>query len=307
MNRTSHRATGLAAVVLTTLTTLALAPGVGATFPDRNGLIAFQADLGEGGQQIFTIRSNGHELTQVTHFDGVAAVPDWSPDGRQIVFTLNDCAIDIMDANGGNLHEIASDPDLCLGDASFTPDGQRLVYTRFDPALEVEQIWSMKTDGSDQRFITGAGGPDPNVSPDGQKVSFKGPPDGALFVANIDGTGLLQVSPSISVSYKHDWAPDGQHLVVSDDSDPGPDQAANVVTVRPDGSDWAYLTHYPAGFRAYAGGYSPDGQWIVFRLVGPGVDPTMYRIRPDGSDLHALYSSPTLITRNLDWGPATGH
>jgi Tol biopolymer transport system component len=305
--RTSHRARVIAIVVLTTLATLALAPSVGATFPNRNGLIAFQVDLGDNGQQIFTIRSNGHQLTQITDVAGFAAVPDWSPDGRQIVFTLNDCAIDMMDADGGNLHEIASDPDLCLGDASFTPDGARLVYTRFDPALEAEQVWSMKVDGSDQQFITDAGGPDPNVSPDGQKISFKGLPDGALFVANIDGSGIVQISPSISVSFKHDWSPDGQHLVVSDNSDPAPDEAANVVTVRPDGSDWTYLTHYPAGFRAYAGGYSPDGQWIVFRLVGPGMDPTMYRIRPDGTDLHALYSSPTMVTRNLDWGPAAGH
>jgi Tol biopolymer transport system component len=304
MTRPIGGAASLTIVALATIMTLAFAPGANATFPDRNGLIAFQADLGDNGQQIFTIRSNGHQLTQITNVDGSAAVPDWSPDGRQIVFTLNECAIDIMDADGGNLHEIASDPDLCLGDASFTPDGARLVYTRFDPAIEAEQIWSMKVDGSDQQFITDAGGPDPNVSPDGQRISFKGPPDGALFVANIDGSGIVQISPSISVSYKHDWSPDGQHLVVSDNSDPAPDEAANVVTVRPDGSDWTYLTHYPAGFRAYAGGYSPDGQWIVFRLVGPGLDPTMYRIRPDGSDLHALYASPTIITRNLDWGPA---
>ena len=103
-------------------------------------------------------------------------------------FTLNECAIALMDADGGNLSEIASDPGACLNDANYTPDGARLVFTRFDFALEVEQIWSMKTDGSDQQFITDAGGPDPNVSPDGTKLSFKGPPDGALFVANIDGS-----------------------------------------------------------------------------------------------------------------------
>jgi len=211
-----------------------------------------------------------------------------------------------MDADGGNLHEIASDPGLCLSDANFTPDGARLVYDRFDFALEVEQVWSMKIDGSDQRFISDAGGTDPNVSPDGRKISFKGPPDGALFVANIDGSGVVQISPSISVTYKHDWAPDGRHLVVSDNSDPSPDEAINVVTVRPDGSDWTYLTHYPAGYRANVGGYSPDGQWIVFRLEGPGLVPTMYRIRPDGTDRHALYASSTIVPRFIDWGPAAG-
>jgi Tol biopolymer transport system component len=302
VNRTSHRARVVATMVLTTLATMALAPGVGATFPDRNGLIAFQANVGEG-IQIFTVRSNGHQLRQITNVDGAAAVADWSPDGRRIALTINECSVAIMDADGGNLSVIAEDPDLCQGDASFTPDGARLVYTRFDPALVVEQIWSMKVEGSDQQFITGAGGPDPNVSPDGQKISFKGGPDGALFVANINGTGIVQVSPSISVTYKHDWAPDGQHLVVSDNSEPAPDESVNVVTVRPDGSDWTYLTHYPAGYRANVGGYSPDGQWVVFRLEGPGLVPTMYRIRPDGTDLHALYASSDIVPRFIDWGP----
>ena len=306
MTRTRNRAAILAIAVLT-VAALALAPGVGATVPGRNGLIAFHADIGDGGPQIFTIRSNGKQLRQITHVDGVAALPDWSPDGRRIAFTLDDCAIALMDGDGANLHVVASDPSLCMSDASFTPDGSRLVYTRFDVALEVEQIWSMKTDGSDQRSVTDAGGPDPNVSPDGRKISFKGPPDGALFVANIDGSAPVQISPSISVTYKHDWAPDGQHLVVSDNSDPSPDEAVNIVTVRPDGSDWRYLTHYPAGYRANVGGYSPDGQWIIFRLQGPGLVPTMYRIRPDGTDLHALYQSSTIVPRFIDWGPAAQH
>ena len=90
MYRTSRRAAVLATLVLTTLATLALAPDAAATFPGRNGLIAFQADIGDNGPQIFTIRSNGHQLRQITHVDGVAALPDWSPDGRRIVFTLND-------------------------------------------------------------------------------------------------------------------------------------------------------------------------------------------------------------------------
>src|SRR6266545_4155170 len=98
MKRPSHGAAVLATVVFTTLATLALAPGVGATFPDRNGLIAFYADVGDGAQ-IFTVRSNGHQPRQITHVDGVAGLADWSPDGRQIAFTLNECAIALIDAD----------------------------------------------------------------------------------------------------------------------------------------------------------------------------------------------------------------
>ena len=210
----------------------------------------------------------------------------------------------VMDADGANLDVIASDPDLCQSDASYTPDGSRLVYVRFDSALEVER--DLEHEGRRLRPALHHGRRRTRSErlagrPEAQ---LQGPADGALFVANIDGSGVDQISPSISVTYKHDWAPDGQHLVVSDNSDPAPDESVNVVTVRPDGSDWTYLTHYPAGFRANVGGYSPDGQWIVFRLEGPGLVPTMFRIRPDGSDLHAIFASSTIVPRFIDWGPA---
>jgi hypothetical protein len=51
-----------------------------ATFPGRNGLIAFQSLTG-AGVQIFTVRPNGHDLRQITFLSGNAIAADWSPDG----------------------------------------------------------------------------------------------------------------------------------------------------------------------------------------------------------------------------------
>ena len=185
------------------------------------------------GPQIFTVRSNGKQLRQITHVDGGAALPDWSPDGRRIAFTLNECAIALMDADGGNLHEIASDRRV--------PERRELhpgrSATRLHP-LRLRPRGRADLEHEDRRLR-------PAVHHRRRRsrserlarrpeVSFKGPPDGALFVANIDGSGIVQVSPSISVTYKHDWAPDGRHLVVSDNSNPAPDEAVNIVTVRPE-------------------------------------------------------------------------
>ena len=173
MDRNRRRGSILAIAVLTTLATLALAPGVGATPP--------AATAGSPSRprpttalQIFTVRANGHDLRQLTHVDGDAAGPDWSPDGRRIAFTLNECSVAVMDADGDNLDVIASDPDLCQGDPSYTPDGSRLVYRPLRPGargrgdLEHEARWFRPA------LRHGPGGPDPNVSPDGQKISFKG-------------------------------------------------------------------------------------------------------------------------------------
>src|ERR1700747_3535767 len=59
-----------------------------ATFPGRNGLIAFQADT-DSGTQIFTVRPNGQDLRQITFVSDSAVTPDWSPDGQQIVFEID--------------------------------------------------------------------------------------------------------------------------------------------------------------------------------------------------------------------------
>jgi Tol biopolymer transport system component len=307
MVRNRRRGSILALPILTILAMLALAPAATATFPDRNGRIAFQAQT-DRGVQIFTVRPNGRDLRQITHVDGDATGPDWSPDGRRLAFTLNDCAVAIIDADGGDPTVIADDEGLCQGDPSFTPDGTRLLFGHFDwLGTGAHEVWSMKVDGSDKRVVTGAGETDPNVSPDGRRLSFKGPDDEGLFVQNMDGSGLVQVSPFVSVAFKSDWAPDGQHIILSDIADPRPGEAVNIATVRPDGSDLHYLTHYPAPVIAYVGGYSPDGQWIVFRLVKDGSS-TVYRMRPDGSDLHLIIRpSSTFVARNIDWGPAADH
>jgi len=299
MLRISRRSTAPTLIGVVLLTALLL-PSAGATSPGRNGRMAFQAAT-DAGLQIFTLRSNGKDLQQVTHVDGDATQVDWSPDGRRLAFSVNECSIAIIDSDGSDFELLADDPDLCQTDPAFTADGQRLVYERFDFVAEVDAIWSMKTDGSDKQLLTLAGGADANVSPDGTRVSFKASPFGALYVQNLDGAGLHQVSPDWDIAYKHDWAPDSSRIVISDNSEPGPDEPVNISTVRPDGTGFEFLTEYEGPVRANVGSYSPDGQFIVYRLEQDGLF-SLVRMRTDGSDRHVILGPSTFLPRHIDWG-----
>jgi hypothetical protein len=54
---------------------------VGATVPGENGLIALTSDRdGDGVQDIYTIESDGTDLTQLTHSPSQDTAPTWSPD-----------------------------------------------------------------------------------------------------------------------------------------------------------------------------------------------------------------------------------
>jgi len=284
-----------------------------ATFPGRNGLIAFQSLTG-AGLQIFTVRPNGHDLRQLTFLSGNAISADWSPDGRLIVFehdAPDECAnIAIMNADGSGLVEFP-DPTVCQDDPSFTPDGLRIVFHRFEPATNDEAFWSMDLNGNNRQRI-GLCCADPNLSPNGKRlsfISFNGQPTGAaLTTANVDGTDVFLVTPfEFDVAVKQDWSPDGKRLVFTQYGDePIPGVSANIATIRPDGTHLRLLTHYQGGdVKAFAGSYSPDGRWIVFRLEDHGLF-GLFKMHPDGSRVTAILPLSSFRPSFIDWGPRRG-
>jgi Tol biopolymer transport system component len=297
---------------LATIATLALVAPALATAPGRNGRIVFSVDTA-AGLQLFTVGADGHDLRQITQVPGDAVHPDWSPDGRRIVFELDhpeDCAIAFVDGDGGHPVQLPVEPMTCDGQPSFTPDGKRIVFGRFDGVEEA--IWSMDLAGGHRRRVVSgpAGATDPNVSPDGERVSFVGF-DGAEFgqaleVADLDDGGeLAQLAPfTADVAIKHDWAPNGRRIAYTDNADfPHPGDSANIWTVRPDGTRARRLTDFAGGeVNAFTGSYSPDGRWIVLRLEDHGRF-GLYRMRPDGERLRAILPLSDLRPRFIDWGP----
>ena len=77
------------AVALATLALFAPAAPASAEPADGPGpgRIVFGAET-DTGTQLWTIWPNGTHLRQVTHVDGDAVNPDWSPDGRSITFEM---------------------------------------------------------------------------------------------------------------------------------------------------------------------------------------------------------------------------
>jgi Tol biopolymer transport system component len=279
------------------------------TFPGHNGRIAFQADTGDGNQ-IYTVRPNGHDLFQVTHVDGEATTPDWSPDARWIAFSLDECTVAMIHPDGTGMRVVPSQtPGGCETDPAFTPDGHHLVFERYDPTTNDDAIWIMRLNGEGRhRLGTGPGGAaTPEISPDGQIVTFLSftPREDltAIFAVDIHGGSVWRVTPTLNgITFKHDWAPDGSRLVMSDNAE-NPDLTVNVVTIRPDGTGLTYLTNNETpDQRALAGGYSPDGKWIVFRQEG-GDRAALMVMRTDGQGMRAILPFSDFIPRFIDWGP----
>jgi dipeptidyl aminopeptidase/acylaminoacyl peptidase len=301
----------LAALLITAI----VAGPASATYPDRNGRLVFQADTGSG-YQLYTVKANGHDLQQVTHVTNSDAVlADWSPDGRQIVYEHGAeeyARVEIMNADGTNVRVLAgtgTETDLTFaGDPSFTPDGEHIVFGKFVAATEDAGIWIMNLDGGGQHEIGDLPYGDPNVSPDGTTLLMLGSigDDGrqqALFTASMSGDNVQQItSYALDAAGKSDWAPDGARVITSDNANI-PEQSANVVTLPAEGGEPFRVTEYSdPEVRAYVGGYSPDGHWIVFRLEDHGQH-ALCLVRPDGTGLRTIMPFSDYRPRGIDWGP----
>jgi Tol biopolymer transport system component len=106
---------------------------------------------------------------------------------------------------------------------------------------------------------------------------------------------------SWEVAVKHDWSPDGKLIVLTTNADfVRPNESANLVTIRPDGSGKTDLTGFTAGTEnAFAGSFSPDGEQIVFRIES-GDTYSLAVIDRDGGNLRRIATGKGR-PRNIDW------
>ena len=130
----------------------------------------------DAAMDIFLANADGTKLVNLTKSPGYDAEGAFSPDGKKIVFCSLRGAfpleklsaekrarydkepswfgdIYIMDADGSNVRRLTDAPGYD-GGPFFSPDGERILWRRFDASGMNADIFTMKLDGSDVRQMT---------------------------------------------------------------------------------------------------------------------------------------------------------
>ena len=219
-----------------------------ATFPGRNGVIAF---AGQDGLQ--TINADGtHERTLIhAQIGGVS----WSPDGRSFVYAYRPLSrtarlgVYVARADGSHRTRITNGNFPCL------LNGERIAFLH-------RGIKLIRTDGSHRRTVLRDRRSSRiraiSCSPDGHWIAY------ARFAGDSDSTPISLVRPNGSDNHKiavfgeagvPDWSPDGTRLAIVT-------TGRGVVEMNADGSD--QQTIISPAVQVGSVTYSPDGRFIAF-------------------------------------------
>ena len=257
----------------------------------HNGKIVFVSDRDYKGLSVWSMNPDGSSPTRLTDdksrtkklpdFSSVYdSHPVWSPDGKKIAFISNrdyHFLLYVMDADGSN---------------------SQLVTDRVDRVLEV---------GS------------PAWSPDGRKIAFSAgngivigfnKPVGDIYVVNIDGSELTQLTRDSGMNGSPNGSPDGKQIVFNSTRDSFPD--AKIWVMNADGSNQRILTNpkntTSSGFLGGQPAWSPEGTEILFignAVCGRAAAVGIYVVNVDDSSSRLLTNNPKLCGRYSSprWSP----
>ena len=178
---------------------------------------------------IFTCQRDGSGLKRLTDAPGYDAEGAYSPDGTKIVFcSLRHApqgAVDpsahgeiyIMNADGSDQRRLTTSAGYD-GGPFFSPDGERIIWRRFDEKGVNADVYTMKLNGSDVRRLTEFGSMSwaPYFHPFGKYVIFTSNKLGfsnfELYVVDAQGGEPTRVTYTDGFDGLPVFSPDGKKL-----------------------------------------------------------------------------------------------
>jgi len=205
--------------------------------PDGTRLLLIQVTrCPEGdcdGGDLYVVDSNGSDLIRLSPkgtFVACCGPASWSPDGTKVAFggvsftasgapDFTSSAVYVAQADGSNVKAI-TEPGAFTEAATWSPNGEWIVFNKKSGPIGVKgsDLYLIHPDGSGLHAITTAGsdGKADQVgavwSPDGRRLLFDSVPGGPvkrgdLWIVNVDGTGLTQLTNAQARVLGYSWQP----------------------------------------------------------------------------------------------------
>lgn len=196
----------------------------------------------DASYDIFVANMQGNIIKQLTKSPGYDAEATVSPQGDKIVFTSTrngDLDLYIMDINGKNVRQITNELGYD-GGAFFSPDGKKIIFRASRPSTP-EAIKEYK---------------------DLLKAGLVAPTEMELFVVDVDGKNLRQLTKLGKANWAPYFHPDGQRIIFSSNHHTERGFPFNLFMINLDGTGLRQVSFDPT-FDSFPM-FSPDGKKLAF-------------------------------------------
>lgn len=150
---------------------------------------------------VFTVSTDGSDLTRVIEAGALFTPTAWSPDGARIAFRTWEGGLRAVAPDGGQVLDLAAG-----GVSSFdwSPSGRRMLVGGTDGAFAVDVPSVTRTRVAEGR-VSGV-----SWSPDASRIAFSA---GDLFVAQADGSDPVRITDTaLRDEFELDWSPAGTRI-----------------------------------------------------------------------------------------------
>ena len=268
--------------------------------------------------EIYVMDADGGNQENLTNHPAYDATPDWSPDGRKIVFvSTRDSGVSqihVMNADGKNLIRL-TDGRGDKRDPTWSPDGRKIAFTVSPDFINnwVHQIAVMDADGRNRERLEDHA-MEPSWSPDGQQIAFASRRADAvrhdIYVIGADGKGLRRVTHELWGGFRPAFSPDGKRIAYMAEHE----GFFHIYVVDSDGRNLQRLTHNEENHWGPA--WSPDGRkmayWIWDGILEGKLHGTIHLMDADGryikqfsDDRNARDYQPDISPLGLAVSPAS--
>ncbi len=246
--------------------------------PSPDGRFIAYVSQKSGAYEVWLWSADGEPDRQLTKLGGAIESLAWSPDSAAVVISANRYGTyDVyrVDIPGGEAHRLTSGPRYEVY-ATFTADGQEILYVRLDERWVDHEIVRMERDGSQPRVIAsdenffdyhyGRTFGYPTASPDGRWVFFRSHRSGWInyWAVSPGGGEPRQLAPQEADQEGGDWSPDGQWFAYTSNTN----GTADLRIVPAGGGEPRVLVAPGMGVVSHPQ-WSPDGARISFLLATP--------------------------------------
>ncbi len=228
--------------------------------------------------------------------------PDWSPDGRHLVFhqdahiyTVAVTSLTPPQIDTASIRQLTQEGRNFYPD--WSPDGEWIVYDSNNDSPNGQIfIWKMKSDGSEKTRIVFT--PEqgearmPSWSPDSKKLVhiqyLVGVYSSEIFSVNSDGSNPNRLIENEATDYYPRYSPNGSSVAFLSAPPPPAPAVVSIWKMNPDGTGQQKISPDWSGVFSWR----PDGRQLVFLKYNPNQpeegNGQLWLMNPDGTGLRQL-------------------